>query len=114
MTFRDISGHDEETPPKEDLGPCPICGRPMPKGAAVDRHHWVPRKHKGTNWNWLHRICHKKLHSLFDEHTLATHLNSPDALLRQEEIRKFVKWVRKQPLEKIGRHRPPKQRPRPQ
>lgn len=79
----------------------------MPKGAAVDRHHWVPRKYKGTKWSWLHRICHKKLHSLYDEATLAKHLNTPDAILQQEEMQSFVKWVRRQPLDKIGRHKRP-------
>ncbi len=100
---------DDETDPG-DLGPCPICGRPMPKGDAVDRHHWIPRKYKGTEWSWLHRACHKKLHSLYDEHTLATDLNTPEALLAHDEIRRFVKWVRKQPPEKMIRHRPPKGR----
>ncbi len=110
MTHPDLPESGGGPPAAEDLGPCPICGRPMPKGTAVDRHHWVPRKHKGREWSWLHRICHKKLHSLYDEQTLAAHLNSPEALLRQEEIRRFVKLVRKQSPEKNARHRPPRHR----
>ena len=82
----------------------------MPKGAAVDRHHWIPRKYKGTEWSWVHRICHKKIHSLYDERTLARELNTPAALLAREEMQRFVGWVRKQPLEKIGRHHRPSRR----
>ena len=92
----------------DDLGPCPLCGRSMVKGEAVDRHHWVPKRFKGTDWSWLHRICHKKIHSLYDEATLAARLSSPEALLAEEEIQTFVRWVRKQPPDKLGRHRPPK------
>jgi hypothetical protein len=79
----------------------------MPKGVAVDRHHWVPRKFKGTDWSWLHRICHKKIHSLYDERTLARRFNTAEALLEEEAVRTFVAWVRKQPPEKNGRHAPP-------
>jgi hypothetical protein len=93
-----------------DLGPCPLCGRPMTKGAAVDRHHWVPRKHGGAAWSWMHRFCHKKLHSLYDEKTLATKLNSAEALLAEDDLRTFVAWVRRQPPDRVGRHAKPKRR----
>ena len=65
-----------------DLGECPICGRPMLPGASVDRHHFVPRSEGGRETSWVHRICHRKLHSLFTERELA----------------RFIRWVeRKHP-----------------
>ncbi|MEQ9488050.1 MAG: HNH endonuclease [Alphaproteobacteria bacterium] len=92
------------------LGPCPICGRPMIDGASVDRHHWIPKKEGGAEWSHLHRICHKKLHSLFSEKELAASFSTPKALQEQPDIRTFVSWVRKQPAEYVGRHNRPKRR----
>ena len=98
------------SPDAEDLGPCPICGRPMVPGASTDRHHWVPRKEGGSDWSYMHRICHKKLHSLFTERELAREYASAEQLLAHPDIAAFVKWVRRQPLETVGRHRAPARR----
>jgi len=89
------------------LGPCPVCGRPMIDGPSVDRHHWIPKKEGGTGWSHLHRICHKKLHSLFSEKELATSFASPESLLDNPDVKSFVTWVRKLPLGYIGRHAKP-------
>lgn len=96
----------------DDLGPCPICGRPMIAGASVDRHHWVPKTEGGRDWDWLHRICHKKLHSLYSEKELATRLPDAESARADPEIARFIKWVRKQPPEVTGRHAPPRRRKR--
>lgn len=93
---------------ENSLGPCPICGREMLEGPSVDRHHWIPRREGGTDWDYLHRICHKKLHSLFDERTLAQAVNSAETARSHPDMESFIKWVRKQPLELIGRHEKPK------
>ena len=93
---------------QEELGPCPICGRQMISGPSTDRHHWIPKSQKGEDWDYLHRVCHKKIHSLYTEKFLAKTLNTPEKLLAQEEIQKFIKWVRKQPIESIGRMRKPR------
>jgi hypothetical protein len=96
----------------DDLGPCPLCGRPMVAGPSVDRHHWVPKKVGGSDWDWLHRICHKKLHSLYDEKTLARRLPDPESARADPEIARFISWVRKQPAEAAGGHDRPKSRRR--
>lgn len=96
--------------PGTDLGPCPICGRPMIAGPSVDRHHWIPRKEGGRDWDWLHRLCHKKLHSLYDEKTLARALPDAESARADPAIAKFVKWARKQPPEASGRHAKPRRR----
>ncbi len=82
----------------------------MIEGESVDRHHWVPKREGGKDWGWLHRICHKKLHSLFDERTLARLYSNPDALKDHPDIVSFVKWIRKKPNDFIGRHDRPRTR----
>lgn len=91
----------------ESLGPCPLCGRPMPPDSS-DRHHWIPRSQGGSRADWIHRICHTKLHSLFSERELALHYSSPERLLAHDDVARFVKWVRKMPPSYVGKHRPPR------
>lgn len=42
----------------------------------------------------LHKVCHSKIHSVFDNKELAKKYNSAEALLEHPEIQKFVAWVR--------------------
>ena len=93
-----------------DLGPCPLCGRPMLAGPSVDRHHWRPKSKGGTEAQWLHRICHRMIHRLFDETTIARDYDDPAKLKNHPDIIKFIEWVRKKPAdyvdwpENTGRH----------
>jgi hypothetical protein len=77
-----------------ELGPCPICGRPMRAGPSVDRHHFVPKSEGGREARWVHRICHRKLHSLFTERELARAYATPDAIRAHPEMARFVHWLR--------------------
>lgn len=83
----------------EELGPCPICGRPVVKGASANRHHWTPRAKGGRDWAWLHRVCHRKLHAQFTEAELARDYATPEQLRAHPEIARFIEWVRKKPPE---------------
>lgn len=78
----------------------------MIDGPSVDRHHLVPRSHGGTEWAHVHRICHSKVHSVLEEHHLATDYSTFEALRSHEEIARFIGWVRRMPPEYIGRHAP--------
>ncbi|MEO1091019.1 MAG: HNH endonuclease [Pseudomonadota bacterium] len=93
-----------------DLGPCPLCGRPMIDGASVDRHHLVPKCEGGRATVWLHRICHRKIHSVLDERSLARDYPTAEALLRHPDIAAFVAWVRRRPVEFSKRTAPSRQR----
>eukprot|EP01006_Ploeotia_vitrea_P045548 TRINITY_DN66951_c3_g1_i1.p1 TRINITY_DN66951_c3_g1~~TRINITY_DN66951_c3_g1_i1.p1 ORF type:complete len:234 (-),score=27.53 TRINITY_DN66951_c3_g1_i1:116-748(-) len=90
-----------------DDGVCQLCERPM----ALTRHHLIPR----TTWDWyakrhggtkelmakvtlICRPCHSAVHSFHDEKTLAVEYNTVEKLLALEEIQKFIKWVRSQPI----------------
>lgn len=102
----------EGHPREEDrsLGPCPICGREMLAGESVDRHHWRPKSRGGRRSAYLHRTCHRKLHSLFTDKELSEEFATPEAVREHPEIRKFIAWVRRQPPETVLRHRKPRGR----
>jgi len=92
------------------LGPCPICGREMLAGESVDRHHWRPKSRGGRTSAYLHRTCHRKLHSLFTDKELSSDFSTPEAVRQHPEIIKFIAWVRRQPPEVVPRHRKPREK----
>lgn len=76
---------------------CPICGREY--GSSTDKHHLIPKTRGGKETTRLHKICHRKIHATFTEKELEKKFNSPEALLENEEIKKFVQWVQKKPID---------------
>ena len=93
-----------------DLGPCPICGRPMIDGPSVDRHHWVPKSKGGRDVAVLHTVCHRKIHSVLSETELARNYATADALKAHPDIAAFIAWVRKKPPEFLDWSKAPKKR----
>jgi hypothetical protein len=89
-------------PPAEEI--CPLCGRPIPPSQR-DLHHWVPKTKGGKEVAALHRICHRQLHALFSEIELAQRYSTVDALLTDEAVRTFVRWVRTKPNDFYERSR---------
>ena len=90
---------------KSKAGGCSLCGR----HTELTFHHLIPRKvHRRTFFRKrferpalqqgidLCRLCHKGLHRLHDEMTLAKQLNTLDALRADPAIQRHVQWVRKQ------------------
>lgn len=94
---------------QQDQQLCPLCGRPMPPGS-FDEHHLIPKTFGGTQTIPLHKICHDKLHHTFSEREMANWYHSLDRILEDEQIVKFVKWVRKQPNDFYSKHRDTKER----
>ncbi|SFZ85333.1 HNH endonuclease [Devosia enhydra] len=78
---------------------CPLCLRPIPKGARASRHHLVPRlrggTHKGTVL--LHQICHSAIHARFTETELARELADIEALRAHPSMAEFLAWVAGRP-----------------
>ena len=103
---KNIMGHQGEE--SRSLGPCQLCGREMLAGESVDRHHWRPKSRGGRTAAYLHRTCHRKLHSLFTDKELSTEFSTPEAVREHPEIKKFIAWVRRQPPEAVLRHRQPR------
>ncbi len=61
-------------------------------------HHLIPRA-KGGNHGPKARLCHtchRQIHTLFTEGTLAKDLYSIELLKSNSKVNKFVKWIRKQ------------------
>jgi len=77
----------------EVIGICPICGRDMWKGPSIDKHHFVPKCRGGKATEYVHRICHRKIHSLWTEKELEKEFNDPEKIKANEEMQKFIKWV---------------------
>lgn len=75
---------------------CPLCGR-MLGTENIDRHHLIPRTFKGKEQFPIHKICHRKIHSVLTERELLQQYHSWDALRDHEEIRAFIDWVANKP-----------------
>jgi len=58
----------------------------------------------------MHRICHSKIHSLFDERELARDFADIDRLRAHPEVRRFVEWVRRRPPDFHARTEPTRTR----
>ncbi len=74
---------------------CSLCGRNLV--APFDKHHIVPKSKGGRQTVYLHKICHRKIHSLLSEAELKQVFNSIDKLKAHPEISKFIKWISNKP-----------------
>lgn len=79
----------------ETIGNCPICDRLMIKGPSIDKHHFMPKCKGGRETEYVHKICHRKIHSLFTESELAKEYYDPEKVKAHPEIQKFITWVKK-------------------
>jgi hypothetical protein len=98
--------------PDKQMGTCPLCGRPMVSGPSIDEHHLVPASFGGKEKTLMHRICHQKIHATLSEKELAAWYHTVERLRSQEDIRKFIAWVRRKPPEYYDRSRFSQQRRR--
>lgn len=86
-------------------GTCALCGRVT----SLTFHHLIPKKmHRRPRFRKRHdrselnrgidvcARCHRGLHRLHDEMTLASRLNTLDALRDDEAVAKHVAWVARQ------------------
>ncbi len=80
----------------------------MMAGPSVDRHHWIPRAHGGRDWDWMHKICHRMVHRRFSEAELATTHATAEVLRADDDIARFVAWVRRKPDDQIDWPRLPR------
>lgn len=84
---------------------CELCKR----RALLTFHHLIPRKmHRRQHFRKKYakqellaginicQLCHRGLHKLYDEMTLAKEFSDLDKILNDENIQKHVSWVKKQ------------------
>ena len=80
---------------REDKPACELCLR-EPERFTV--HHLVPRSQGGKFGPkaQLCPTCHRQLHALFSEATLAKELQSLEQIRANPEMVGYLNWVRKQ------------------
>lgn len=79
-----------------DAQHCPLCGRPLGT-ENIDRHHLIPKTFKGKEQFELHKICHRKIHSVLTERELLHHYHTWEALRSHPDIKAFIAWVARKP-----------------
>ena len=86
----------------------------MLKNRYINEHHLIPKSKQGKYGEkiLLHTICHNKIHSIWTEAELAGYYHTPERILSHPDMKKFVRWVSKKPLDFYtktkmtnGRHR---------
>lgn len=79
----------------EPAGVCELCGR---SGVETTVHHLTPREMGGSLLPTadLCRPCHKQIHALYTNEELAARLSTLEALRADEQIARYLKWIRKQ------------------
>lgn len=78
---------------------CQLCQRPI---SDLTEHHLIPRQYTKRRkldpgpTVQICRPCHKHIHTLFSNHTLARELNTLDKLQSHPQMQSFLAWIRKQ------------------
>ena len=84
-------------PPRHQVEPrlCELCKR---ESLRFTSHHLVPRSRGGRFGSQvkLCPTCHRQLHAMFSESTLAKELNSIETLRANVEVANYLKWARHQ------------------
>ncbi len=90
----------------DELLVCPLCEREIPP-ALESRHHLVPKLKGGAHGPVaiLHRICHTKIHTSLSEAEIAQHYDTIAKLREHPEIRRFIAWIAKRPIDHQSRNR---------
>lgn len=76
---------------------CELCNR---KDVLTTVHHLIPRE-KGGNYGAKANLCipcHKQIHALFPNEQLAGELYTIERLQNEEQMEKYLKWIKKQPV----------------
>ena len=74
---------------------CELCQR---ESLRLTRHHLVPRSRGGKIGPKapLCPTCHRQLHAMFSETTLAKELNSIETLRANPRVANYLHWARRQ------------------
>jgi hypothetical protein len=61
----------------------------------LEKHHFIPKCKGGKDTELVHAICHRKIHSLFNETQCAREYSDPDLVKAHPEMQKFISWISK-------------------
>ena len=89
------------------LGGKPQCGLCERAVQATSRHHLVPREEGGKHGPVvdLCQPCHSSVHRFLSNRDLARRYASVEALRAAEELQTYLRWIRKQRVERISNRR---------
>ncbi|MDB5235962.1 MAG: restriction endonuclease [Hymenobacter sp.] len=90
------------------LAPAPLCcGLCEREVQATSRHHLVPREEGGKYGPVvdLCQPCHSSVHRFLSNRELAQRYPSVETLRQAEELQTYLRWIRKQRVERITNHR---------
>lgn len=84
---------------KDKQGACELCERDVEERTV---HHLTPKHHGGAHKETalLCRACHRQIHALFTNKELADHYDTLEKLKNEEQMYRFLKWIRKQSPDK--------------
>ncbi|WP_241502248.1 HNH endonuclease [Hymenobacter glacialis] len=83
---------------------CGLCEREV---QSTSRHHLVPREEGGHHGPVvdLCQPCHSSVHRFLSNRDLARRYASVEALRAAEELQTYLRWIRKQRVERISNRR---------
>ncbi|MFJ7747790.1 HNH endonuclease [Peribacillus sp. NPDC097295] len=83
-------------------GTCELCSR---SEIELTVHHLTPREEGGSllPTALLCKSCHKQIHALYSNRELAIRLYTIILLKDDEALKKYLKWIKKQPATKAVR-----------
>jgi 5-methylcytosine-specific restriction enzyme A len=82
------------------MGTCELCGR---ENVETTIHHLLPKEMGGTFGSTaaLCIPCHKQIHALYTNHEISARLTTIYDLKSDDQLSRFLKWIRKQPSTKL-------------
>lgn len=92
-------------------GICELCKR---EEVQITEHHLIPREEGGAYLDKANLCipCHKQIHALYTNKELAIRLNTIQALKQDEELGKYLKWIKKQPSSSMIKTKRSKRNPK--
>ncbi len=96
MTKRSSKSNNSVAPTADSGAPhCQLCLREVERYTS---HHLVPRS-RGGRFGPTVRLCstcHRQLHALFSETTLAKELNTVETVRSDPQMAEYLRWARRQ------------------
>ncbi len=91
----DVRRPGDPLPEKGQPAVCELCRRDIDRCTV---HHLIPKARGGKfgPTAQLCATCHRQLHALFSETTLAAELHSIELLQANPQVRSYLKWARRQ------------------
>jgi hypothetical protein len=77
---------------------CQICQRKTPQDY-LEKHHLIPKEKHGAGMGTIFVCCScgDQIHNLFSNKQLAKEYNTIEKILSNENINKWIRWIRNKP-----------------